>query len=113
MKTRCRVTKDPTYTISVQEGRQTVAVVQMTVMKDRRGRRYGYVREVYTDPAHRGSGHGTALNRAAIAKARELKCYKIVLTTRFDNEGAQRLYGRLGYKQHGYEYRLDLEKESG
>ena len=61
------------------------------------GGRVAVLEDVIVDPAARGSGAGTALITAALARARADGCQRISLVTDIANEGAQRLYERLGF----------------
>jgi GNAT superfamily N-acetyltransferase len=45
---------------------------------------------------------------AAVRKARECGCYKLILTSRFSNTPVHRLMRFYGADRHGYEFRLDL-----
>lgn len=49
-------------------------------------------------PDHRGSGAGTALIQAAERRLRMLRYAQVALAVEIDNDGAARLYKRLGYE---------------
>ena len=49
----------------------------------------------------RGRGVGGALMAAAEARAREVGARQVVLDMSAANDGAQRFYERLGYREHG------------
>jgi len=53
---------------------------------------------------------GTLLVRKAVELARELGCYKIIATSRFGREELHRWYEKLGFKLHGYEFRIDFNR---
>jgi GNAT superfamily N-acetyltransferase len=72
-------------------------------------RPYGLIEDVFIEKGHRGQGLGTKLVKEAIRIAKKEKCYKIIATSRAENEGAHRLYKKLGLKQHGLEFRMDFE----
>lgn len=57
------------------------------------------IEDVVTDEAARGRGVGTALTRAAIARAEETGCRTVDLTSRPSREAANRLYQQLGFKR--------------
>lgn len=59
----------------------------------------GSVMEIVTiDALRRGRGVGSSLVDAAVARARELGCTRIRLTTTNDNLDAMRFYQRRGFK---------------
>ena len=64
-------------------------------------------------PAWRGRGVGTALLIAAEDWGRERGATRMVLDLAAANEGALRLYERLGYEVHGLEMDKVLEPEPG
>jgi ribosomal protein S18 acetylase RimI-like enzyme len=57
-----------------------------------------YIDTLSISPAFSRRGYGTALIRAAEERARELHYDKIAINVDDDNEGACRLYQRLGYE---------------
>ena len=62
----------------------------------------GYIEDVYVDESYRGTGVGSQLINALLAKAKELGCYKIVGTSREDREKVHAWYERVGFKKYGY-----------
>ncbi|MFC5402119.1 GNAT family N-acetyltransferase [Cohnella soli] len=57
-----------------------------------------YIDALAVRPAHQGKGIASALIEAAELRAAELGHPKISLNVDFDNDGARRLYERLGYE---------------
>jgi GNAT superfamily N-acetyltransferase len=72
-------------------------------------RPYGLMEDVFIEKECRGQGIGTKLITELIKAAKKEKCYKLIATSRTENEGAHRLYKKLGLKQHGLEFRMDFE----
>ncbi len=70
---------------------------------------YGFLEDVFVEEAYRGKGIGKELIKRVIEKAKEIGCYKLIATSRFEREYVHRLYENLGFKKWGYEFRLDLE----
>jgi GNAT superfamily N-acetyltransferase len=64
--------------------------------------------DVYVDEAVRGSGLGTEIVNAVIVEAKNHGCYKLVATSRYARPKVHELYMRLGFKDHGKEFRIDL-----
>ncbi|MEV7230421.1 MULTISPECIES: GNAT family N-acetyltransferase [Polymorphospora] len=54
-------------------------------------------RMLSVDPAAQGRGVGEALTRACLARAAELGCHAVVISTRTFTEPAHRLYHRVGF----------------
>jgi len=69
---------------------------------------FGLLEDVYLDESQRGGGRGSALVREVIAAARELGCYKLVATSRTSRPKVHELYERLGFDQHGVEFRMNF-----
>lgn len=58
------------------------------------------VGNVFTHPAHRGQGHGTAVTSAVVQELVAQDIRDIVLNVGQANEGAVRIYQRLGFERH-------------
>jgi len=61
------------------------------------GGRVALLEDMVVRPAHRGSGAGSLLLRAAVDSARANGCARITLLTDRSNESAQRFYLRHGF----------------
>ena len=48
--------------------------------------------------------------RFALARARDKRCYKLVLSSNARRERAHAFYEALGFERHGYSFRIELEK---
>jgi ribosomal-protein-alanine N-acetyltransferase len=60
-----------------------------------------HINNVAVRPAYRGRGLGTALMRHVLAEARRLGARRATLEVRSSNQGARRLYERLGFRVAG------------
>ena len=69
---------------------------------------FGILEDVYVDESVRGSGLGTEIVNAVVAEARDRGCYKLVATSRYARPRVHELYARLGFKDHGKEFRIDF-----
>lgn len=69
---------------------------------------FGLMEDVFVDASLRGQGIGTELVKQLIAKAKEVGCYKLVATSRHARPKVHELYERLGFKNHGVEFRIDF-----
>lgn len=69
-----------------------------------------WIEDVVVDGEARGRGVAHALNRAALAAARERGCKTVDLTSRPSREAANRLYQRLGFEARETNvWRFDLQ----
>lgn len=69
---------------------------------------FGLMEDVYVDEAYRGKGVGSELVKQVIELAKEANCYKLIATSRTSRPKVHELYQRLGFTQHGVEFRLDF-----
>ena len=68
----------------------------------------GFVHDIVVDAAERRSGVAGALMDAAIAWVRDQGVRSVMLWTAAPNDGAQRLFERLGFRRTMIEMTLDL-----
>jgi ribosomal protein S18 acetylase RimI-like enzyme len=68
-------------------------------------RHKGFIYTVYVDQAFRGLWLARGLVEAAIAVAREAKLRLVWLNVAVGNDGARRIYDRLGFRTFGVEPR--------
>ncbi len=64
--------------------------------------------DVFVDKKLRGQGIGTILVKKIIAEAKKNKCYKLIATSRHKRPRVHAFYEKLGFKNHGLEFRVDL-----
>ena len=78
---------------------EVVGVCQLIVFRHLQGRGAlcAEIESVHVHPEHRGTGVGESLMRDAIARARELGCYRVQLTSNTARPDAHRFYERLGF----------------
>lgn len=69
----------------------------------------GYVHDVFVDPAVRGAGVGERLVRAAIERLEAMGAPRVVLWSAARNEGAQRLFAKLGFRRT----MIEMTREAG
>ena len=69
---------------------------------------FGLMEDVFVEEQFRGKGYGEKLVKAIIEEATKRHCYKLICTSRFSNEKAHHLYEKLGFKNHGNEFRMDF-----
>jgi len=69
---------------------------------------FGFIEDVFVEEASRGKGYGEKIVKTLIEEAKRQNCYKLICTSRFSNERAHKLYEKLGFKNHGNEFRMDF-----
>lgn len=95
--------------ISVTENGIEVGRAYLYLMQnDLHNQPFGLMEDVYVEEAYRGKGIGSKLVNKLIETARESNCYKLIATSRTSRAKVHELYERLGFCQHGVEFRIDL-----
>lgn len=82
--------------------------IYLFILHNRPDSHYGFLENLYVAESARGRGIGTHLLQAAVNKARDLGCYKLICTSRYSNKLAHQLYLKHGFTDFGHEFRLDL-----
>jgi GNAT superfamily N-acetyltransferase len=100
-----RTAKGIRFSIS-GNGREIARAYLYVMTNDLHDAPFGLLEDVFVDESHRGSGIGTALVKEVIAAADELGCYKLIATSRMSRPKVHELYQRLGFEQHGVEFRI-------
>jgi ribosomal protein S18 acetylase RimI-like enzyme len=72
----------------------------------------GKIHDVYVDEGERRTGVGERILREAMRRLRDKGAPRIVLLTAVQNEGAQRLFGRLGFRTTMLEMTAELDDEA-
>ena len=71
-------------------------------------RPFGFIEDVFVEERYRGQGLGSRVVDALMKEARDNKCYKVIMTSRYERPKVHKLYKKLGFKDHGKEFRKDL-----
>lgn len=104
-------TRSDTYSIQIsikEKGRVLGWAFLVVIRNDRHDEPYGLLENVYVETAYRNQGLGGRLVQAVIEEAKAKGCYKILATTRYSKPEIQKWYEKLGFRNHGIEFRLDL-----
>jgi len=72
---------------------------------------YGLLEDVYVKEEKRGQGIGNKLLEQILTEAKNHNCYKIIGTSRMSRDLVHEWYKRLGFREYGLEFRLDLLKK--
>ena len=95
---------------SISRGGKEVARAYLYLMtNDLHEAPFGLLEDVYVDESERGGGLGTSIVEDVIAAAREAGCYKLIATSRTSRPRVHELYKRLGFEDHGIEFRMNYE----
>lgn len=95
--------------IILKEGNQTIGRGFLYLLhNDLHAEPFGLMEDVFVEEAFRGKGYGEKIVKAIIEEAQKQGCYKLICTSRFSNEKAHHLYEKLGFKNHGNEFRMEL-----
>lgn len=93
----------------VKEKKKEIGRISLYFLKnDLHKKHFCYLEDLFVAKSFRRKGIGTRLAHEAIELAKKNKCYKIIATSRHLNETAHAFYERLGFKNHGLEFRVDL-----
>jgi GNAT superfamily N-acetyltransferase len=97
--------------ITAEENGIVVGRVSVYLIKnDLHDAPYGLLEDVFVEPEYRGQGVGSRLVRAAVEEAKRLGCYKLIGQSRYGREKTHAWYEGLGFKKHGYNFRMDFNK---
>ena len=69
---------------------------------------FGLMEDVFVEESQRGGGLGTRLVNEIVSAAKEYGCYKLIATSRDSRPKVHDLYRRLGFSDHGREFRIDF-----
>ena len=110
-----RFARYPDYTLYVaeQNGR-IVGSFALLVMDNlgHLGAPSAIVEDVVVGPVLHGRGIGRAMMRFAVARAREKRCYKMMLSSNAKRERAHAFYEQLDFARHGYSFRIEFDAVS-
>lgn len=92
-----------------EDSGQIIGRVFLYVLKnDLHQEPFGLMEDVFVKDEFRSRGIGGELVKAVIAEAKAQGCYKLIATSRHENPKAQGFYQRLGFRNHGAEFRVDF-----
>ena len=111
-----RFARYPDYTLYVAlDGGAVVGTFALLVMDNlgHLGSPSAIVEDVVVAPDRQSQGIGAVMMRFALDRAREKRCYKLMLSSNAKRARAHAFYESLGYERHGYSFRVDLERVPG
>ncbi len=97
------------YKFTITENDKDVARAYLYFIKnDLHKEPFGLLEDVFVEEQSRGQGYGSQLVNKVIEEAKKHGCYKIICTSRTSKPKVHELYKKLGFKEHGLEFRIDF-----
>ncbi len=94
--------------LAVDQGK-TVGRLYLYILKnDLHKEPFGFLEDVFVDEESRKQGVGSQLVQKGIKEAKKQGCYKLIGNSRASSEKVHLFYEKLGFKKHGYEFRIDM-----
>ncbi len=103
--------EDRAYSVkfSLEEDGKEVGRARLYIIyNDLREEPYGLMEDVFVDESYRGKGLGTKLIQALIEEAKQIGCSKLIGQSRYGREEVHQLYEKLGFRDHGKNFRMDF-----
>ena len=95
--------------ISVSEnGRELGRATLFLMTNDLHDEPFGLLEDVFVEEDTRGQGLGSELVNKVIEEAKARRCYKLIATSRYARPKVHEMYLRLGFQDHGKEFRMEL-----
>jgi len=91
-----------------KDGEEVAHAYLYILRNDLHPKPFGFMEDVYVEESLRGQGVGSELVQRLIEEARIRECYKLICTSRHEKPKVHELYERLGFKNHGLEFRIDF-----
>ena len=91
-----------------REGKEIARAYLFLMYNDIHPEPFGLLEDVFVEETYRKQGVGTELVHKVIMAAKEKKCYKLICTSRHSRPQVHAWYGKLGFKDYGKEFRMDL-----
>ena len=91
-----------------QDGSEVARAYLYILTNDLHTRPFGFMEDVFVDEVLRGQGIGSDLVKRVVEEAKQRGCYKIICTSRHTKPRVHKLYGELGFEEHGKEFRMNF-----
>ena len=109
MEIKTNIVKAKGIKFSIVENDREIARAYLYIMhNDLHQEPFGLLEDVYVDENNRGQGLGTKLVKRVIEAAKDRGCYKLIATSRKSRFKVHQLYNKLGFQEHGLEFRINL-----
>ncbi len=91
----------------VEENGVTIGRIYLYILyNDLHEEPFGFLEDLFVEEAWRNRGVGRDLVERAIVEAKAAGCYKLILTSRHGKKELHEWYVKLGFRDHGAEFRL-------
>jgi GNAT superfamily N-acetyltransferase len=94
--------------LAMENGQEVGRVFLYILYNDLHAEPFGFLEDVFVAESGRGKGVGTELVQQAITEAGAQGCYKLICTSRIGRNELHAWYQKLGFKEHGTEFRMDF-----
>ena len=91
-----------------RDGVEVARAYLYLMTNDLHERPFGLMEDVFVHESCRGDGLGSSLVDEVIAAAKEANCYKLIATSRDSRPKVHDLYRRIGFEDHGREFRMSF-----
>jgi len=99
---------------SIKKDNKEVARAYLYLMKnDLHKQPFGFMEDVFIEESLRGKGYGTKIVKEIIKEAKKQNCYKLITTSRYPRDKVHKLYKKLGFRDWGREFRINLKEKNG
>ncbi len=92
----------------IEEGEERARTYLYILRNDLHDQPFGFLEDVYVEEPHRDRGYGSVLVTRVIAEAKDRGCYKLICTSRHKKTDLHEWYQRLGFTNHGLEFRINF-----
>jgi GNAT superfamily N-acetyltransferase len=96
------------FFINDSTGKEIARAYLYVLKNDLHQKPFGFMEDVFIDESLRGQGFGTKIVNQLIDYAKKEGCYKLVCTSRYSKPLVHSLYQKIGFNDHGKEFRIDF-----
>ena len=90
------------------DGKEVARAYLYLLQNDLHDKPFGLMEDVFINEDLRGQGHGSRLVQQIIETAKTYECYKLICTSRHTKPKVHELYQKIGFRNHGNEFRIDF-----
>jgi GNAT superfamily N-acetyltransferase len=94
--------------LAMDDGKEVGRTYLYILNNDLHEKPFGFIEDVFVEGNYRGQGIGKKLVSETIDNAKARGCYKLICTSRYGKNKVHRFYEKLGFTDHGKEFRMDF-----
>lgn len=91
-----------------KDGSEVARARLYLLYNDLHDRPFGFLEDVFVDEKYRQQGIGTKIVKQIVDEAKARGCYKLIATSRYSSDKVHEFYKRLGFNDHGKEFRINF-----